>query len=50
MSDHDETLCEFFEHGTIDEMRKRVKDPKWICKGCGRAANKKEYLCEPVDL
>jgi len=50
MTDNEETLCEFMEHGSLDEMRERVRNPKWICKACGRAANKKEYLCEPAEL
>jgi hypothetical protein len=27
-----------------------VKNPRFICKKCGRAAAKEENLCEPVPL
>jgi hypothetical protein len=27
-----------------------VRNPKFICKKCGRAAAKEENLCEPVPL
>ncbi|MHA1902647.1 MAG: hypothetical protein ACXADL_14205 [Candidatus Thorarchaeota archaeon] len=49
-SDHNQHMCEFSRHHGIEEMKVRVKDAKWICEVCGRAANKKEYLCRPVEL
>ncbi|PNX51179.1 MAG: hypothetical protein BV458_11885 [Thermoplasmata archaeon M9B2D] len=50
MSDHKEHMCEFAKHNGVDKMRERVKNPKFICEACGRAANSKEYLCRPVSL
>jgi hypothetical protein len=50
MSDHKDHMCEFSRHHGVKEMRERVKDPKFICEVCGRAANKEEYLCRPVKL
>ncbi|MHA1864503.1 MAG: hypothetical protein ACTSWA_12095 [Candidatus Thorarchaeota archaeon] len=50
MSEHEEHLCDFTRHNVLEKIRERVKDPKYICEVCGRAANKKEYLCRPVDL
>ncbi len=50
LSDAIEPMCDFIEHNSIEKIRERVKDPKFICKDCGRAANKKEYLCSRVDL
>jgi len=50
MGDHKEHMCEFAKHHGVNEMRARVKDAKFICEVCGRAANSKDYLCRPVDL
>jgi hypothetical protein len=50
VSDHKDHMCEFARHHGVKEMRERVKDPKFICEVCGRAANKKEFLCRPVEL
>jgi hypothetical protein len=50
MSDHKEHMCEYSRHHGVKDMRERVKDPKFICEVCGRAATKKEYLCRPVEL
>ena len=44
------TLCDL-EKKDIDkklgEITKIVMDPKYICRKCARASNKKEYLCKP---
>lgn len=29
---------------------KHVHEPKFVCKTCGRAANKKSLLCHPVKI
>ncbi|MHA1904029.1 MAG: hypothetical protein ACXADL_11285 [Candidatus Thorarchaeota archaeon] len=50
MSDNEETLCDFVEHHNIEDIKSRVIDAKWICKACGRTANKESYLCEPIEL
>ena len=33
-----------------EEFKRLVKSPKFFCKKCGRAAAKKENLCEPEKL
>jgi len=35
---------------SLDEMKTLVRDQNYICKKCGRVANKAENLCEPVSL
>jgi len=34
----------------LETVKALVKNPKFICKKCGRAAAKEENLCEPVPL
>ena len=45
-------LCDMVEKGEIslDQMKALVKDPKFICRKCGRVAARAENLCEPVPL
>ena len=45
-------LCELAERGqvSLEQIKALVHDPKFICRKCGRAANKAESLCEPVPL
>lgn len=49
---HRNHLCDLAIHGeiTLEQMKTLVRDPKFICKKCGRVANKEESLCEPVPL
>jgi len=49
---HANHLCDLAEKGqlSLEQMKALVKDPKFICRKCGRAANKAENLCEPVPL
>jgi hypothetical protein len=32
------------------QFAKLVREPKFVCKKCGRVANKKICLCKPVEL
>jgi hypothetical protein len=32
------------------QFTKLVGDPAFVCKKCGRVANKKTRLCKPVEL
>jgi hypothetical protein len=49
---HQKHLCKLTEGGdcTLEEIKTLVKDAKFICKKCGRAASAEENLCEPVSL
>jgi hypothetical protein len=49
---HGTHLCHMAESGefSLEQIRALVKDPKFICKKCGRVAAKAENLCEPVPL
>ena len=42
-------LCHYAASGdiTLDEMKELVKDPKFVCKICGRAAAKADDVCQP---
>ena len=49
---HQKHLCYLAESGncSLDEIKLLVKDAKFICRTCGRAAVAEESLCEPVAL
>lgn len=49
---HKNHLCDLAEQGqiTLEQMKALVRDPKFICRKCGRVAAKEENLCEPVPL
>ena len=49
---HRHHLCALSESGecTLEEYKALVKNPKFICKKCGRAAANEDNLCEPVPL
>ena len=49
---HGQHLCNLCESGncSLEQIKKLVKDSKFICRVCGRAAVNEENLCEPVPL
>ena len=49
---HSWHLCVIADEGrvTLEHMKALVKDSKFICKKCGRAASKEENLCNPILL
>jgi hypothetical protein len=49
--DHAKHLCVKVETGmTLDEYKKLVRDAKWVCRQCGRAAASSMSLCDPEPL
>ena len=50
MNPNEPTMCDLAEEKEFEKMRELSKDAKWICKECGRVANDKSRLCEPIDL
>jgi hypothetical protein len=48
---HEEHLCLLENIGTnLEDVKKLVRNPKFICKNCGRAATDQKNLCEPERL
>ena len=48
---HSKHLCEMAKRGEdLETFKSLVRNPKFICKKCGRVAAKEENLCEPVTL
>jgi hypothetical protein len=41
-------ICDLAEEGKIEEMQEMVRDPQFMCFSCGRVANAKENLCNPL--
>ncbi len=48
---HDQHLCSLVAEGTeLDDYKQLVRNPKYICRICGRAAASEKNLCDPVIL
>jgi hypothetical protein len=51
---HDEHLCYLVNMGYLDnsfeDYKELVKNPKFICKHCGRGADSEENLCKPQKI
>ena len=48
---HNKHLCAMIEEkGVTDEIKKLIKNPKYVCSCCGRAAASKDSLCSPEPL
>jgi len=48
--EHAGHLCVLVSEKKFDEIRKLVKDPKFICFNCGRVADSEDNLCNPMPL
>jgi len=51
---HEEHLC-YLENvryidSNLEEYKKLIRNPKFVCRRCGRAAAKAENLCDPEAL
>lgn len=47
---HKGHLCVLVSEGDFDEIRELVQKPKYICFNCGRVADAKKNLCNPMPL
>jgi hypothetical protein len=49
---HEKHLCKMVvgDQADIEEIKPLVRNAKYICTSCGRAAAKAENLCSPVPL
>ncbi len=49
---HSKHLCDMVKRGVgdLNTYKELVKNPKFICKKCGRVAAKEESICEPAPL
>jgi hypothetical protein len=51
---HDKHLCYLqnvgFVQSSFSDYKSLVKEPKFLCKNCGRAAASDKNLCKPAKL
>ena len=51
---HDQHLCYLVNIGFMrsnpKEFKTLVKDAQYVCKNCGRVANNRDNLCNPVKM
>lgn len=53
MAKKEKRLCKWKQDDVgenIDKIISIVRDPKFVCKKCGRVADKKKWLHKPVPL
>lgn len=52
--EHEKHLCRLYGAGMHknepDQYAHLVRDPKFVCKSCGRVAAFRENLCDPILL
>ena len=53
-AEHEQHLCYLQNVGylktNLEDYKKLLKDAKFVCKGCGRAAANEKNLCAPEKL
>ena len=51
---HEEHLCYLqnlgYVESNLEDYKKLVKNPRFVCKNCGRAAADEKNLCKPDKL
>jgi len=47
---HHNHLCEKAKISIDEAFEELVKDPKFVCTGCGRVANEANSVCSPREL
>ena len=52
--EHEQHLCYLqnvgYINSNLEDYKKLVQNPKFVCKGCGRAAASDKNLCAPEKL
>ena len=48
--DHSGHLCVLVSEEQMDKVKELVRNPKFICFNCGRAADSDGNLCNPMPL
>jgi hypothetical protein len=48
--DHGGHLCVLVSKKEFDRIRTLVKNPRFICFNCGRVADSRRNLCNPMPL
>jgi len=49
-NNHEEHLCVYANNKQFEKIAGIAQNPKFICYNCGRVAEMKEHLCNPVEL
>ena len=51
---HDKHLCYLnnlgFQNSNPEDFKELIKNPRFFCKNCGRAAANEKNLCKPQEL
>jgi len=53
MSADTKTMCKYKKEKieeNLEILKQIVKNPKFICRKCARAAKEEKYLCKPLTL